>query len=238
MDFRRSKGHALADPVALAARRTLRELAAGPLGALIVASFRVVPQQQRSMETVERMLAAAERLIRRSRSLDRHSLEAIAAEAHVTPQAAYRYFRDSGDVTALFVRRIKTVEHERLMLALLAPSAGTAAELGETAVSFVAEACGRVMGLPARVRDRLLRDHGEIAYELVWALSDRVCAARAAQRGAGAAIGPVALCAGLVAVMAVALSFCLCGERRLDEATRAMMLDIFHAAAGAAGEGR
>src|SRR6185503_3951695 len=69
----------------LAGRRSLRDLAAGPAGALITSAFRVSPRQDRSMETVERLLAACEAIVRRTGRLDRLTVETVADEAGVTP---------------------------------------------------------------------------------------------------------------------------------------------------------
>jgi hypothetical protein len=63
----------IAEPVdiwALANSRSLRDLEAGPAGELIATAFRVRPRQLRSIETVERLLAAGEAIVRRSGKLD------------------------------------------------------------------------------------------------------------------------------------------------------------------------
>ena len=72
------------DVWALAASRSLRDLAAGPIGELISTAFRVMPRQPRSMETVERLLAAGEAIVKRKRRLDRLTMETVADEAGVT----------------------------------------------------------------------------------------------------------------------------------------------------------
>jgi AcrR family transcriptional regulator len=235
MVYRRSEGQCRADSLAIAATRRLRALASGPLGGLIVDSFRVVPQQERSMDSVERMLAAVERLARRASCIDHLTLESIAAEAHVTPQAAYRYFRDVDDVVRLFVRRVQTVEHEQLLAALVTPRFASAEELAEAAVSFVIDAYSQFFAVSERIRDRIVRDHAEISYGLVWTLSEIACATMSGRGDPCAAIGAVPLNAALVAISAVAISFCVRDDRHLTSGrTRAMMLEIFLGAAGRA----
>jgi hypothetical protein len=98
------------DSWALATSRSLRDLAAGPVGALITSAFRVMPRQPRSMETVERLLAAGEAIVKRKGRLDSLTLEAVADEAGITPQAAYRYFGDIHALILLAVRRVEAAE--------------------------------------------------------------------------------------------------------------------------------
>jgi hypothetical protein len=59
---------------------------ASSVGELISTAFRVMPRQPRSMETVERLLAAGEAIVKRKRRLDRLTMETVADEAGVTPQ--------------------------------------------------------------------------------------------------------------------------------------------------------
>jgi hypothetical protein len=80
------------DVWALAASRSLRDLAAGPIGELISTAFRVMPRQPRSMETVERLLAAGEAIVKRKRRLDRLTMETVADEAGVTPPSGISLF--------------------------------------------------------------------------------------------------------------------------------------------------
>jgi len=224
-----------ADALAIAATRKLRDLASGPLGGLITHSFRVMPQQHRSMESVERMLVAVERLVRRSRSIDALTLDAVALEAHVTPQAAYRYFHDVGDVIRLFARRVQTVEHELLMSALTEQRFETEVELADTAVSFVIEAYRRMFAVPLRMRDQIARDYTEICYELVWTLSGIVCSTMSRREDPCAGIGAVPLNSALVSVISVAVSFCLRDDHLISSSSsHAMMLNIFLAAIGRA----
>ncbi len=219
--------------LAIAASRKLRDLAAGPLGALITESFRVVPQQDRSMESVERMLAAVERLVRRSRSIDDLTLEAVAREAHVTPQAAYRYFRDIDDVIRLFTRRVQTVEHELLMAALVEQRFESELDLARAVVSFVVETFRQIFVVPARIRDRIARDYMEISFGLLWRLSEIVCSTMSDRGDPCARIGVVPLNCALVSVISVAASLCLRDDRLISSSTsHAMMLNIFLAAIG------
>jgi AcrR family transcriptional regulator len=219
--------------LALAARRSLRDLASSALGRPIIDAFRVVPQQDRSMESVERMLAALERLIRCARNIDELTLEAVAAEAHVTRQAAYRYFHDIKDLIRLFTRRIQTVEHELLLAALTEQRFETQAHLADTAVSFVIRAFEQISAVPLRMRTQFMRNYGEISYDLVWTMAEIVSATMSERDDPCAGTGAAALNCALVSIISVALSFCLKSDRLVASPTsRAIMLDLFLAATG------
>jgi hypothetical protein len=92
------------DVWALASSRSLGDLAVGPADELISTPFRVAPRQTRSIGTFERLLAAGEAIVKRTRRLDNVTLEAVADEAGVTPQAAYRYFGEIDDLILLSLR--------------------------------------------------------------------------------------------------------------------------------------
>lgn len=196
-------------------------------------SFRVVPRQDRSMETVERMLAAVERLVRRSRNVDGLTLEAVALEAHVTPQAAYRYFHDVTDLIRLFARRVQTVEHEMLLAALTEQRFESEADLAETAVSFVLDACSEIFEVPRKLRGQILRDYAEICYGLLWTLAETVSSTLARRRDPCAGIGVVSLNCALVSIVSAAISLCFRGEHLVSSSrSHARMLDVFLAAIG------
>ena len=183
------------------------------------------------MESVERMLAAVERLVRRARSADSLTLEAVAREAHVTPQAAYRYFRDVDDVIGLFVRRLQTVEHELLMATLIDQRFETERDLAMAVVSFVVDAFRQVVAVPGRIRERFARDHSGVCYGLVWTIAEIVCATMASRGDPCAGIGVIPLNCALVCVISVAVSFGLRDDRLIVSGTsQAVMLDLFIAA--------
>jgi AcrR family transcriptional regulator len=86
------------------------------------------------METVERLLAAGEAIVKRTRRLDNLTLEAISDGAGVTKQAAYRYFGDVHALILLAVRRVQAVEHERLLAFMTVQVFDTEADLASAAV--------------------------------------------------------------------------------------------------------
>jgi len=208
-----------ADVWALAGRRSLRDLVAGPAGKLIADAFRVSPRQDRAMETVERLLAACEAIIRRKGRLDGLTIETIAEEASVTPQAAYRYFHDAHDLILLAVRRVQAAGHERLLAVMTArifdahvldarafdaPASDIWADLAHAAVALVLQDFQALAGFPAAIRDRIARDYHDICYDQLWTLAEVIRAAMADRGYPCAGIDAMQLGAALTAVVAVA----------------------------------
>jgi len=187
------------------------------------------------METVDRLLAAVDRLVRRSRSMDGLTLEAVALEANVTPQAAYRYFHDVRDVVRLFARRVQTVGHEMLLAELTGRRFESEADLAESAVSFVLDACSGIFEVPRKLRGQILRDHSEICYGLLWTLAETVSSTLSRRRDPCAGIGVVPLNCALVSVISVAFSLCFRGEHLISSSqAHATMLNVFLGAIGSA----
>ena len=216
------------DVWALATSRSLGELAAGPANALISTAFRVAPRQSRSIGTVERLLAAGEAIVKRTRRLDNLTLEAVADEAGVTPQAAYRYFGEIDDLILLAMRRVLAVQHERLLAFITAQAFETEADLANAAVAFITQAYQEMARIPATMRDRIARDYYEISYDLLWKVAEAMQLAMARRGDPCAGIGVMQLTAGLTAVVAVAKSLFLRDIALLSEpGAQLMMVGIF-----------
>lgn len=156
----------------LATNRSLHDLAAGPLGEVISNSFRVMPLQSRSMKSVERLLAAGEAIVKRRRRFDTLTMKAVADEAGVTQQAAYRYFHHVQDLIKLAIRRVQAVEHERLLAYITAERFDTETELASAVVAFVIQAHQVLATLPPPIADRITRDHYDVCYEALWKVSE------------------------------------------------------------------
>ncbi|MGA9486594.1 MAG: TetR/AcrR family transcriptional regulator [Methylocella sp.] len=216
------------DVWALATRRSLRDLVAGPLGELISTAFRVVPRQPRSMETVERLLAAGEAIVKRKRRLDSLTLEAVAKEAGVTPQAAYRYFGDVHALILLGMRRVQAFEHERLLAFMTAQAFDTEADLANAAVAFVIQAYQGMARIPVTMRDRIARDYFDICYDVLWKISEAIQAEMVRRGDPCAGIDAMQIAAGLTAVAAVAKSLLLRDITLLRQpGAQLMLVDIF-----------
>jgi AcrR family transcriptional regulator len=212
----------------LAASRSLRDIAAGPIGELISTAFRVMPRQPRSMETVERLLAAGEAIVKRKRRLDRLTMETVADEAGVTPQAAYRYFGDVHALILLGMRRVLAIEHERLLAFMTAQAFDTEADFANAAVAFVIQAYQGMARIPAAMRDRIARDYFDICYDVLWKVSEAIHSEMVRRGDSCAGVGVMQLAAGLTAVAAVTKSLLLRDIALLRQpGAQLMLVDIF-----------
>jgi len=180
------------------------------------------------METVERLLAACEAIVRRTGRLDRQIAQAPPAEAGVTPQAAYRYFRDVRDLILLAVRRSQAAEHERLVVAMTARTFDDWGDLAAVAVGFVIQNFQALARLPLAVRDPIARDYHDICYDQLWTLGETI-GATMAKRGPPCAGGDASqLGAALAAVAAVAKLLFLRDAALLGQpGTRLRLVGIF-----------
>jgi len=193
----------------LATGRNLHDLAGGPLGDMISATFRVMPRQSRSMRSVEQLLAGCEAIVRRSKRLDTLTMEAVAYEAGVTPQAAYRYFGDVRDLVKLAIRRVQVVEYEHLLTLMTTERFDTEMDLAKTAVAFVVRAY-RVLGkIPAQLSTHIARDYCDPCYDALWKVAELTHAAMVRRNDPCSAFDVTQIAAGLTAVAAVAKSLCL-----------------------------
>jgi len=219
------------DVWALATRRSLRDLVAGPLGELISTAFRVMPRQSRSMETVERLLAAGEAIVKRKRRLDNLTMETVADEAGVTPQAAYRYFGDVHALILLGMRRMQAFEHERLLAFMTAQAFETETDLANAAVAFVIQAYQGMARIPSTMRDRIARDYFDICYDVLWKISEAIHAEMIRRGDPCAGIDAMQLAAGFTSVVAVAKSLLLRDIALLRQpGAQLMLVDIFRGA--------
>ncbi|SHO66763.1 transcriptional regulator, TetR family [Pseudoxanthobacter soli DSM 19599] len=189
--------------------RGLGDLAAGPAGLLISSAFRVMPRQARALDSVERLLAATIRILHRRRRLDGVTLDAVAREAGVTVQAAYRYFADIHDVIRLAVRRVQATACESLLTLLAAHSFRTEHDLASTIVAFVASACDQARRLPEPLRHHLASRYFDVGDEALWMVAATAHAVFIRGEGPCAALTVPQINAGLVAVVAVSRSFLL-----------------------------
>ena len=212
----------------LAASRSLRDIAAGPIGELISTAFRVMPRQPRSMETVERLLAAGEAIVKRKRRLDTLTMETVADEAGVTPQAAYRYFGDVHALILLGMRRVLAIEHERLLAFMTAQAFDTEADFANAAVAFVIQAYQGMARIPAAMRDRIARDYFDICYDVLWKVSEAIHSEMVRRGDSCAGVGVMQLAAGLTAVAAVTKSLLLRDIALLRQpGAQLILVDIF-----------
>ncbi|MGH6868437.1 MAG: TetR/AcrR family transcriptional regulator [Methylocella sp.] len=177
---------------------------------------------------MERLLAAGEAIVKRRGRLESLTMETVADEAGVSPQAAYRYFGDVHDMILLAMRRVQAVEHERLLAFMTAQAFDTEADLANAAVAFITQAHLRMAKIPATMRDQIARDYHEICYDALWKVAEAIHAELVRRGDPCAGIAVMQLAGGLTALVAVAKSLFLRDIALLRQSgTQPMMAGIF-----------
>lgn len=148
---------------------SIRKLEAGRPAAAV----NTTPRQSRADVTLDRLLAAARSVLLRDGLTDA-SMKAVAAEANVSLNTAYRYFSSTEQIVGLMVHRWQT---SRI--------ANFAGRLAELRVDNEAQLAGEIADnvsqqylsndlIPLRIRLVALRDYHRIAYAELWAFAGLV----------------------------------------------------------------
>jgi AcrR family transcriptional regulator len=193
--------------------------------------LRVMPQQERARQTVERLLDAVNRMISSSTTFDRLSLEAAAANAGVTQQSAYRYFANIDDLVRAAVRRMQAHWNARFLDFMVHQRFESETGIASAAVAFIARTYETQFGASDKLKREILRSYHDIEYDAAWTISDAVVRAIAGAGAPSLRIGVAEMTAGLVALWAVTKSLMLRDAAELARpAVQAMMAAIFLAA--------
>lgn len=181
------------------------DILSGPLGALAVRNLRVRPRQARSIESVERLLSSAAAMMRDQRILETISVEKISAKAGVTPQAAYRYFKDADELVTTALRCVVVREHERSILMLSHRVLRDGTEMARAVVALVLEAGERLRRHPVHLQAGLLQEYRQCGYDASPLISELICRSADAA-DIRASLDVVRVSVALTATVAVATS--------------------------------
>lgn len=185
---------------------SLADLLSGPLGDLAARSLRIRPRQERSIRSVERILSAGAEIALRQRGMKGISIEKIAKAAGVTPQAAYRYFKDADELIRTVLRCIVVREHERFVALLSDRLLSGEAEMAAAVVGTVLDTCERLYRFPTYLQEEVLLEYRQVGYDasLLMAESVGTCADRLDVRQW---LDGVTASVAIMATIAVATSF-------------------------------
>lgn len=145
------------------------------------ANMRVLPVQERSRGTVERILAAGIRLGKVG-GVDGLNLQAVAVAAQVRLGAVYRYFSTPEDLVRTIVRMWIIERFDRDRRDLAGATFATRNDVVAHLVQNLQRAVGQLHdepGVSGRMRQRLIQDYYEVPYAEIWALAGDVCDAMA-----------------------------------------------------------
>lgn len=137
----------------------------GPLGGLAIQKLRIRPLQVRSIQSVERILSAAADILLHRRSRRGVNMNTIAGLARVTPQAAYRYFKNSDELTTAVLRCLAIREYQRIIEELSGKVLSSEAEMAGAVVSVVLDACRRLVRYPAHLQADITQEYRQIGYD-------------------------------------------------------------------------
>ena len=184
----------------------LADLLSGPLGDFTFRGLRVRPRQARSIDSVERILSAAATMTLRKTSAHPLSIERVASAAGVTPQAAYRYFKDIDELVRTGLRCLVLREHERVITILSGRVLVDEPEMARAIVGLLLESCQRLYRLPAHLRDDVLQEYRQTGYDVALLMAEHLCEGVEAP-DIRRSIDVVKMSVALTATTAVATSF-------------------------------
>ncbi len=211
---------------------SLMDLMASPSAQAIKNSLRVMPLQNRAINTVDRLLLAVERLVT-STGPNKLTVREVALEANVTFQTAYRYFQHTDDLLRVFVSRRQALGLQRVRDALMQGAFTSEADMAETMITILFGALQKKRAVPEAFWQFILRRHHDLQYDEIWSLAEPVFAAMRRCGIPCAHITEAEIASGLMAVIAAAKGIALRQSAFLHtRACRAMMINIFLSALG------
>lgn len=154
---------------------SLADVLSGPLGTFALKDLRKRPKQDRSVDSVGRILSAAAALTFDRADVDGISIERIAARAAVTPQAAYRYFKDVDELIRTGLRCVAVREHERVVDILSGLRLSTEGELASAVVGAVLEARDSFDSCSPHLHDELLGEYRRVGDDASTRMSQLIC---------------------------------------------------------------
>jgi AcrR family transcriptional regulator len=197
----------------------------------ICSRLRIIPQQPRAKETVDRLLDTVSGMIFRESSFDRLTLETVASEAGVTQQSAYRYFANIEDLIRTMVRRRQVNWHARFLQFMTRQAFESEAQIADATVAFIVQTFETQVAASGKLKRDILLSYHDIEYEAAWTVSDAVCESLASVGQSSVRIGVLEMATGLTALWAVSKSLILRDASQLARlAVQDMMADMFLAA--------
>jgi AcrR family transcriptional regulator len=178
-------------------------------------NLRVAPQQPRAWQTVERLLDATNRLMLLTRTFDELNLEMAAADAGVTPQSAYRYFANIGDLVRTSVRRMQANWNARFVEFMLCQTFETRSDVAHAIAGFIAETYGSQVTASTKLIDEIFRHYHDLDYDAAWIVSDTIVSSVGAACTPRMRVGEMAT--GLTALWAIAKFLILRDARELSQ---------------------
>lgn len=177
----------------------LLDLMETSVGRMLTGLLRVKPVQGRAIETVDRLISAAETVILQQ-GLDGVTVETVAAEAALTHQATYRYFKSPGDIFRIVMKRRQALSFKKLIEIFGIANFTSQNDVANFVVSFAFESYLQDTLVPRKVKMQMILHYHDIAFAEIWKLADAIHAAMGRCGILRPEISPVEIAAGLAAV--------------------------------------
>ena len=153
----------------------LRDILSGPLGGGVLQHLRTRPRQVRSVESVERLLAAAAATAFAQKNAGHISIEKLSGHAGVTPQAAYRYFKDADELIRTALRCVVIRDHEQMIVLLSRHVLADDAALARVVVGHVLDCCERLHRYPGHLQANVLREYRQVGHDASPLMAELIC---------------------------------------------------------------
>lgn len=135
--------------------------------------LRVIPQQDRAYATCDRLLDAGWAVMQRE-GMSGATMRAVAEEAHVSLNTAYRYFASIDEIAAEFARRSQARRLSAFAERLAVAKVSVPAELAEVIAGHVVETCVSDDITPSLARQGALRDYHQIAHAELYDMAEMI----------------------------------------------------------------
>jgi AcrR family transcriptional regulator len=195
---------------------TTKDLLAGPVGVPLAGAFRGKPRDAKDLETIDRLLEAAETIMLRQGALDHQSLDEVAHAARIPQRTAHRYFKDLDDLLHFGVWRILAIEHQNFLNVMVSHPFESRSDVALAIVDFVTRTAQDRPGLTRTMNQQIRRDAHVFTCESAWSLADAICVATPRPGWPCTEVGPEALAVGLAATASSAWAFMERGAPRRD----------------------
>lgn len=154
---------------------SLTSMLSGPMGSLAIQYLRVRPRQRRSVESVDRIISATAGLTFDQRGKENLSIEKIAKNAGVTPQAIYRYFRDTDEILKTTIRFYIIKEIEQIVWVARDNVFADEAEMAIALVGIVLDTCESMYKFPYHLQDAVVNEYRQVSYDASPLISEIIC---------------------------------------------------------------
>jgi AcrR family transcriptional regulator len=189
--------------------------------------LRVKPVQTRAIETVDRLISAAETIIIRQ-GLDKVTVEAVAAEATLTHQATYRYFKNTGDIFRIVMKKRQSIGFKRIIDALEVENFDSDADIAHFVASFSFRSYLQDGIVPRKTKLYLIRNYHDIAYDEIWKLAESIYNTMARCNILRLDIGVTEIAAGLAAMAGALKLMMIRDDAPLDQSqTHPILVRLF-----------